>query len=49
LTGDRFSLFQKSRYAVGVPFARVVAERMTQFMADREIKKVPRAHVPLQH
>jgi hypothetical protein len=47
-TGERFSLFQKSRYAVGVPFVRVVAERMTKFMADREIKKAHPVHVPLQ-
>jgi hypothetical protein len=48
LTGDRFPLFQKSRHAVGVPFVRVVAERMTKFVADREIEKVRRVHVPLQ-
>jgi hypothetical protein len=47
-TGDRFSLLQKSRHAVGVPFVRVVAERMTQFVADREIKKALPVHVPLQ-
>jgi len=40
-TGDRFFLFQKSGHAVGVPFVGVVAECMTQFMADREVKKVP--------
>jgi len=48
-TGDRFTLFQKSRHAVGVPFVHVVAERMTQFMADREIQKTVSANVPNVH
>jgi len=34
-TGNQFSLFQKIRHAIGVPFVRIVAERMTQFVADR--------------
>src|SRR5712672_1318118 len=48
LARDCFFLFQKSRHAVGVPFVRVVAERMTQFVADREIKKAHPVHAPLQ-
>src|SRR4029077_5560130 len=48
LTGDCFSLFQKVRHAVGVPFVSVVAKRMTQFVANREIKKAHPVHVPLQ-
>ena len=47
-TGDGFSLFQKSRHAVGVPFVRFVTERVTQLVADRKIKEALPVHVPLQ-
>jgi len=46
LTGDRFSLFQKSGHAVGLPFVRVVAERMAQFVAYSEIQKTVSANMP---
>jgi hypothetical protein len=48
-TGDWFSLFQKPGHAFGAPFVHVVAERMTQFMADREIQKTVSANVPNVH
>ncbi len=49
LARDCFFVFQKFRHAVGVPFVCVVAERMTQFMADREIQKTVSANVPNVH
>jgi hypothetical protein len=49
LAGDCFFVFQKFRHAVGVPFVSVVAERMSQFMADREIQKTVSANVPNGH
>jgi hypothetical protein len=45
-TGDRFSLFQKSGHAVGLPFVRVLAEHMAQFVADSEIQKTVSANMP---
>jgi hypothetical protein len=35
--GDRFFLFQQSRYAVCIHFVRVVAKRMSQFVSDGKI------------
>jgi hypothetical protein len=48
-TGDRFSLFQKSRHAFGLPFVRVLAERMAQFVSDRKIQKTLSAKMPYIH
>src|SRR5258708_27623431 len=47
-TGDRFSLLQKLRYTFGVPFVRLVTERVTQLVADCKIKEALPVHVPLQ-
>src|SRR6267378_4758874 len=46
-TGRSFPFSQQLPYTIGVPLVFIVAKRMSQFVSDGEIEKVPHAHVPL--
>jgi len=46
LGGDRSFLFQKSRDTIGLLFVLFGAERMAQFVADREIQKLIKRDMP---
>lgn len=47
--GDWLFLFQKSRYAVGLLFVLFGAERVAQFVSDREIQKTVPTGMPYVH